>query len=163
MCAKINAPLALKFILTMYCQMCLNLIRQRHKNKPMNQKTKILIVEDDTPLAMMMTHVLTCAGCDVQVADTGKKGLELAQEIHFDLITLDIDLPDANGVSICLKLIQRHVSRKTPVVFVSGRQSEQDMQRGLEAGAVDYIVKPFGMEFAPRLLSHVGQEREISH
>jgi len=125
-------------------------------------KIRILVVEDDTPLAMMMVHVLSRAGCDVQVANTGKKGLELAQECKFDLITLDIDLSDANGVSICLELKQRHVSRKTPVVFVTGRQSEQDLRRGLDAGAVDYIVKPFGMEFAPRLLSHVGREREIS-
>jgi len=125
-------------------------------------KTKILIVEDDTPLAMMMVHVLSRAGCDVEVANTGKKGLELAQQSKFYLITLDIDLSDGNGFSLCLELKQRHLSRKTPVVFVSGRQSEQDIQRGIEAGAVDYITKPFGVEFAPRLLSHVGQERKIS-
>jgi DNA-binding response OmpR family regulator len=118
-------------------------------------KVKILIVEDDIPLAMMMVHVLTRAGCDVQVASTGKKGLELAQQNKFDIITLDIDLPGIGGLEICAELKQRHLSRNTPVVFVTGRLGEQNMQRGLEAGAVDYISKPFGMEFAPRLLSHV--------
>jgi DNA-binding response OmpR family regulator len=123
---------------------------------------KILIVEDDTPLAMMMVHVLSYLGCDVQVASTGKRGLELAQQNKFDLITLDIDLPGISGLEICGELKQRHLTRHTPVVFVTGRLAEQDMQRGLEIGAVDYITKPFGVEFAPRLLSHVGREREIS-
>ena len=120
----------------------------------MNRKARILIVEDDTPLAMMMVHVLSRAGCDVQVASTGKKGLELAQANRFDLITLDIDLPGISGLEICRELKQRHLSRNTPVVFVTGRLAEQDMQRGLEVGAVDYITKPFGVEFASRILSH---------
>ncbi|MGO8765033.1 MAG: response regulator transcription factor [Limisphaerales bacterium] len=120
-----------------------------------NGKVRVLIVEDDTPLAMMMVYVLSRAGCDVQVASTGKKGLELAQASRFDLITLDIDLPGISGLEICGELKQRHLTRHTPVVFVTGRLAEQDMQRGLEAGAMDYITKPFGLEFAPRLLSHV--------
>lgn len=123
-------------------------------------KARILIVEDDTPVAMMMTFLLARAGCETQVAATGRKGMELAQENRFDLITLDIDLPDISGYQVCLELKQRHLSRKTPVVFVTGRLAEQDVQRGLDAGAVDYITKPFGLEFAPRLLSHVRQMEE---
>jgi DNA-binding response OmpR family regulator len=127
---------------------------EQHDETP---KVRILIVEDDMPLAMMMVHVLSRAGCDVQVASTGKNGLKLAQENRFDLITLDIDLPVTSGLEICLELKQRHLTRHTPVVFVTGRLAEQDVQRGLEAGAVDYITKPFGVEFAPRLLSHIKQ------
>lgn len=123
---------------------------------------KILIVEDDTPLAMMMVHMLSHLGCDVQVASTGKRGLELAQQNKFDLITLDIDLPGISGLEICGELKQRHLTRHTPVVFVTGRLAEQDMQRGLEIGAVDYITKPFGVEFAPRLLSHVRRKQVAS-
>ena len=121
----------------------------------MKNKAKILIVEDDTPLAMMMVHVLSRAGCDVQVASTGEKGLELAKENRFDLITLDIDLPGVSGLEICQELKQLHISHRTPVVFITGRPCEQDIQSGLELGAVGYIPKPFGMEFAPRLLSHL--------
>jgi DNA-binding response OmpR family regulator len=127
-----------------------------------NGKVRILIVEDDTPLAMMMVHVLSRLGCDVQVASTGKKGLELAQVGRFDLITLDIDLPGISGLEICLELKQKHLTRHTPVVFVSGRLGEEDVQRGFEAGAVDYITKPFGVEFAPRLLSHTKQTETIA-
>jgi OmpR-family two-component system manganese-sensing response regulator len=118
-------------------------------------KLKILIVEDDVSLAMMMVHVLSRAGCDVQVASTGEKGLELSTESKFDLITLDIDLPGISGLEICRELKQRHISHQTPVVFITGRPSEQDVKRGLELGAVDYIPKPFGVEFAPRLISHI--------
>lgn len=122
----------------------------------MTKKTRILIVEDDTPLAMMMVHVLSRAGCDVQVASTGEKGLKLAQENRFDLITLDIDLPGgSSGLEICRELKQRHLTRNTPIVFVSARATIENQQRALELGAADFIEKPFGVEFAPRLLSHI--------
>lgn len=121
----------------------------------MKGKAKILIVEDETPVAMMMVHILSRAGCDVQVASTGEKGLELAKENRFDLITLDVDLQDISGFEVCQELKQRHISHRTPIVFITGRPCKQDVQRGLELGAVDYITKPFGLEFAPRLISHI--------
>lgn len=117
---------------------------------------KILIVEDETPVAMMMVHVLSQAGCDVQVANTGEKGMKLAQENKFDLIALEIDLPDTSGFEICSELKQRHYSRRTPIVFISGQPCENDRQRSLELGAVDYISKPFDAPgFVPRILSHI--------
>jgi DNA-binding response OmpR family regulator len=118
-------------------------------------KPRILIVEDDTPLAMMMASLLTRAGCEVHGAHTGEKALRLAQEIKFDLITLDIDLPDMSGFEICLELKQRHLFRHTPIIFISARPCDEDRQRIFELGAADYITKPFGIEFAPRLLSHI--------
>ena len=127
----------------------------------MTGKAKILIIEDDTPVAMMMVNVLSRAGCDVQVANTGQKGMELARENKFDLITLDVDLPDISGFEICSELKQRHLSYHTPIVFVSGRPCENDRQRGLDLGAVDYITKPFdARDFVSRLLSQVGRARE---
>ncbi|MGH7954057.1 MAG: response regulator transcription factor [Limisphaerales bacterium] len=116
---------------------------------------KILIVEDETAVASMMVILLNRAGCEASVAYNGKAGMKLATEIKFDLIALDIDLPDMSGFEICEEIKQRHFSRRTPVVFVSGRPCKQDIERGLKLGAVDYITKPFGMEFASRLLSHV--------
>ena len=121
----------------------------------MSAKIKILIVEDEKPVAQMMEILLKRTGCDVLIAHTGKAGMELASEKKFDLIVLDIDLPDMNGFEICREIKQRHFSRQTPVVFVSGRHCEQDIGRSLKLGAVDYIMKPFRMEFAARLLSHV--------
>ncbi len=119
----------------------------------MNIKPKILIVEDDTPVAMMMTYLLTRAGCEVSVAHTGKGGMQLAQENKFSLIALDIDLPDINGLEVCKELKQRHFSRHTPIVFMSGRPLNEDVRHGLEVGAVDYITKPFGADdFVRRII-----------
>ena len=114
------------------------------------------MVEGETPVAMMMVNVLTQAGCDVLVADTGEKGMELAQENKFDLIVLAVDLPDTNGFDICNELKQTHASRRTPIVLISGRPTEKDRQHGLELGAADYIEKPFGAsDFVQRILSHI--------
>ena len=126
-------------------------------------KAKILIVEDELPVALFMVALLTHAGCEVEVAPTGKKGMELAQENRFDLITLDVDLPDANGFEICRELKQRHISRHTPIVFISGRVCEGDQQRGRDVGAADYIIKPFAaLDFARRLLSHIKRQKKFA-
>jgi DNA-binding response OmpR family regulator len=122
----------------------------------MNKKFKVLVVEDELPLAMMMVHLLTHAGCDVEMAPTGRKGLELAQKIQFDLITLDIDLPDANGFEICRQLKERQIYRDIPVVMISGRPLEENMKQTMEVGAVDYISKPFDVtEYIFRIISHL--------
>lgn len=119
-------------------------------------KAKILIVEEQISVAMMMVYLLTRTDCETEVATTGKKAMRLAEEGNFDLITLDVDLPDASGFEICRRLRENPRLYDTPIVFVSGRPCEQDVQRGLELDAVDYIAKPFDtLDFAPRLLSHI--------
>jgi DNA-binding response OmpR family regulator len=101
-------------------------------------------------------NVLTQAQCDVLVAPSGTKGLELARENKFDLIVLAVDLPDISGLEICNELKQSHLTRHIPIVFLSGRPCEEERRRSLELGAVDYIVKPFDTaDFALRLLSYV--------
>jgi DNA-binding response OmpR family regulator len=117
---------------------------------------KILIVEDDTPVALMIVFLLTRAGCETVMATTGKMAMQMAEAGNFDLITLDVDLPDGNGFKLCSRLKEHPGLHDTPVVFVSGRSCLEDQQRGLDVGAADYITKPFEtFEFAPRLLSHV--------
>jgi DNA-binding response OmpR family regulator len=128
----------------------------------MNQKAKILIVEDDMPVAMMIAYLLTREKCEVAFAHTAKKGMQLAEEGSFDLITLDVDLPDGNGFNLCSRLKENPRLRDTAIVFVSARSSLEDQQHGLDLGAADYITKPFEtFEFAPRLLSHVRQTKEV--
>ena len=124
----------------------------------MTRRPKILMVEDDTPVAMMAVYWLTRSGCDVSAAYTAEKGMELASGKKFDLIVLNTDLP-INGFEICREFKQRHISRKTPVVFVSAQFCEQDVQRGLELGAVDYITKPFDVsDFVRRILLHAQKQ-----
>jgi DNA-binding response OmpR family regulator len=121
----------------------------------MTRKTKILIVEDEVSLACLMIAALTQAGCDVEAACTGRKAMKIAAENKFDLITLDIKLPDATGFDLCSELKGRHISRNTPIVFVSGSPSPEDIAEGRKRGAVDHIAKPFEItDFVYRIVFH---------
>src|SRR5208283_1749885 len=127
----------------------------------MSVKAKILIVESETPLAMMMVSALTQAGCDAQVAHTGRKGLALARENKFDLIVLAVELSDINGFEICDELRQRHLSRRTPIILIARELRDQDQQRSQKIGVVDYIVRLFdSADFVQRIRSHTGLKSE---
>jgi DNA-binding response OmpR family regulator len=121
----------------------------------MAEKTKILVIEDEMPVALMMVFLLARVGYDVTTATNGKKGIELASATRFDVITLDMDLPDIKGFEICRELKRRHISRNTPIIFVTGQPHEENRQRALELGAADYIEKPFDMsDFIFRIATH---------
>jgi DNA-binding response OmpR family regulator len=124
-----------------------------------NQKVKILIVEDEAPVAVTMSFLLTRAGCETEIATTKAKAMQMMQSSRFDLITLDVTMPDCNGFDLCAEIRQNPRLSHIPIVFVSGRSSLEDQQHGLDVGASDYITKPFGMEFVPRLLSNVRTAR----
>ena len=86
--------------------------------------------------------------------------MRLAQEGKFDLITLDIDLPDTDGLELCRRLKQDAHLCHIPVIFVSGRPYEGNRQRCFELGAADYIVKPFDVSvFVSRIFSHLKTAR----
>lgn len=126
----------------------------------MSDKAKILVVEDDMAVAMMMTYLLSQAGCEVETTLTGRKGMELATTRRFDLIILDVDLdvPQLSGFDICQELKQRHISYRTPILFISGNATEERRSRAFEIGAADFIEKPFGREnFVSRILSLVNE------
>jgi len=113
-----------------------------------------LIVENGIPTAMMMVSLFTQAGFDVEAAAKGKKGMEIAQERKFDLIVLETNLPDLSGLKICAELKQRHISYRTPIVFLSNRHGDEYRERALELGAADFIEKPFdARDFLSRILS----------
>jgi DNA-binding response OmpR family regulator len=121
----------------------------------MTDRIKILIVEDEIPVAMMMAYLLNQVGCEVETACNAKKGLQLARCGNFDLIALDVDLLGMNGFEICRRLKDNSRLYQTPIVFVSGRPCEEDVQHGLRLGAADYIIKPFEVtDFIFRIISH---------
>lgn len=128
----------------------------------MTGKAKILIVEDETSVAMMMAYVLNHAGCEVQVAWNAEKAMRLAQDGDFDLITLDIDLPGTSGFEICSRLKQNSCLRDIPVIFVSGRPHEEDRRHAFELGAVDFIIKPFEVtDLIFRIISHAKRSGSV--
>jgi DNA-binding response OmpR family regulator len=122
-------------------------------------KAKILVIEDHPEVLNTMVFLLERERCSVVAAQTGVQGMELARDGDFDLITLDVDLPGINGFEICRNLKQDPVLRQMPVMFVSGRSCDKDINHGLALGAVDYIIKPFdALAFVSRVLSHIGSK-----
>ena len=101
---------------------------------------KILIVEDDAPIAELLAYRLRKEGYDTGIAGTGAKALQLAAGVHPDLILLDWQLPDISGLEVCRRVNEElHI----PVIMVTARNMVEDKVLGLEAGADDYITKPF--------------------
>lgn len=110
------------------------------KNKPKTQKNhRILVVEDERPLANALKLKLSNHGLDVTIASDGNEGLKAALSGGYDLILLDIILPGVDGFAI---LEQIHGKKsKTPVVVLSNLGQPEDQQRAKELGAVQYCVK----------------------
>ncbi len=101
-----------------------------------------VVVEDDADIADVISSLLDRTGFDVQVARTGSDALRLIREIRPDLVTLDLTLPDIDGVEVCRQI---RASSDCYVIVVSARTAEVDRLIGLEVGADDYLSKPFSL------------------
>ena len=102
--------------------------------------TKILIVEDDTVLNQTLTFNLKLAGHQVTSAYTVQQAQAELKDNRFDMVVLDVNLPDGSGLDLCKQI---KASTAIPVVFLTANDMESDMIRGYEVGADDYITKPF--------------------
>jgi len=102
--------------------------------------TLVLVVDDDQDLAEMLGIVLTGAGIDVEMVGRGDEALEAFRETNPDLVLLDVMLPGIDGVEVCKQI---RAESMVPIVMLTARGDTQDVVAGLEAGADDYIVKPF--------------------
>lgn len=100
---------------------------------------KILIVEDEEPIANLIRMNLAKAGYECEVAYDGKSAADILQENRYDLCIFDIMLPEINGY----ELLEYAVSMDMPVIFLTAKGETRDKVKGLRAGAVDYITKPF--------------------
>ncbi|MGU5716782.1 response regulator [Aeromonas taiwanensis] len=101
---------------------------------------KILLVDDDLELTQLLTEILTLEGFQVTVAEDGEEGLQRLGEQSFDLVLLDVMMPRLNGFAMLTRLRKTH---DTPVLMLTARGDSQDRVNGLEAGADDYLAKPF--------------------
>jgi DNA-binding response OmpR family regulator len=105
------------------------------------QMASILIVEDSPPQALKLKLALESSGCQVHWAETGLGGVDMARKNQFDLIVLDIELPDISGFEVCKKLKEDTNLADIPVIMMTTRDHAEDVLNGLEVGAVDYIPK----------------------
>jgi len=119
-------------------------------------KRKVLIVDDDTSILMLLYDVLTENGLDVETAESAEHALQLIQNQQFDLILLDIMMKGLSGLELCRKIRDRV---RCPILFLSAKDSIRDIVRGLDLGADDYITKPFVVEeLVARIHAHLRRE-----
>jgi len=104
----------------------------------------VLVVDDDPPLLRMLARSLDAEGFDVSVAADGGAALLAAERAAPDVIVLDVTMPGVNGLSVCRRL--RSKGLPTPILMLTARDAVADRVAGLEAGADDYLVKPFAIE-----------------
>ena len=102
--------------------------------------TKILLVEDDGQIASYLGELLRAEGFDTQIAGSKKEASECLLIQAFDLVLLDVSLPDGNGFSICAEIKREY---EIPVIFLTASGDEYSVVAGLDMGADDYIAKPF--------------------
>jgi DNA-binding response OmpR family regulator len=119
----------------------------------------ILLVEDEVKLARFVELELTSEGYQVTVANDGMTGLSLARESTPDLAILDWMLPGLTGVEICRRL--RATGSKIPVILLTAKDEISDRVAGLDAGANDYVIKPFSIEeLLARIRAHLRRTEE---
>ncbi len=104
---------------------------------------KILVVEDTKEIASLVKFKLLSAGFDVKVAGDGQAGLALAKEFMPDLIIMDVMMPVMNGLETLMNLKSDFKCRSIPVILLTAQSTEEEVVRGLELGADDYVTKPF--------------------
>ena len=105
---------------------------------------RLLVVDDEPFLRDAVAASLTFLGYQVATAETGTEGLRLAREQPFDLVVLDVMLPDTDGFEVVRRL--RREGSWVPVIFLTARDTREDKVNGLSIGADDYLTKPFGLE-----------------
>jgi two-component system OmpR family response regulator len=125
---------------------------------------KVLVVDDEPPITELLNMSLGFEGYEVQVATSGRSGLELAKSFRPDLIVLDVMMPDLDGFQVLRRL--REEGNKVPVLFLTARDAVEDRVSGLTAGADDYLAKPFSLaELSARvgsILRRVGSSPDRS-
>src|SRR5579859_3526519 len=104
---------------------------------------KILVIEDEPQIVMGLRDALEFEGFRVSAAGKGKEGIALARMDSPDAVILDLMLPDMNGYSVCEEI--RRWSAFVPIIMLTARSQETDKIRGLDAGADDYVTKPFSV------------------
>lgn len=121
---------------------------------------KVLLVEDDEALRITLAEQLELhEEFSIQAVESGAAALEAAKSVHYDLILLDVGLPDMDGRDVC-RLIRRH-GVKSPIIMLTAQDGDADTILGLDAGANDYVTKPFKIAvLLARMRAHLRQHEQ---
>jgi len=107
---------------------------------------KILIVDDDVTITELMKSLVSMEGHEPTTVNDSLQAMEVAKSVDPDLITLDLMMPGLTGFELCKMLSKDPDFSKTPIIIISARDDPESKRQALEAGAKDYITKPFGVE-----------------
>ena len=116
---------------------------------------KILIAEDDQDIRELVVLTLQFNGFEVVSAVDGAQAVEKAQTDEFDLILMDVRMPRMTGYEACRHLRGMEATKSVPIIFLSAKGQESEIQQGLEAGATEYILKPFAPDVLARKINEV--------
>lgn len=131
-----------------------------NKNTPKN-KPHVVVVDDVNSNLDFIADVLQAEEIDIKVAVNGKEALEVIRKHLPDLILLDIAMPELDGYEVCKELKKDTLTRDIPVIFLTAKILQEDIVKGFEVGAVDYIVKPFNIkELISRVKTHLELRRK---
>ena len=103
----------------------------------------ILVVDDEAPIRLMLQQVLTQEGYDIVTAEDGKEGLDLILKSTPDLILLDLRMPRLDGITFLKAMRTDPKTRSIPVIVLTGLKSRETLEQAMEAGADDFVTKPF--------------------
>jgi len=127
----------------------------------MDQRKKILIIEDEKDISRILKDYISMNGYEAVVAENGKDGLQLCQTWGPDFIVLDIMLPDMDGIDLCRQIRE---TNQVPILILSARGSDTDKVLGLGFGADDYMTKPFSLsELVARINAHLRRAGSLVH
>jgi len=105
---------------------------------------RVLLIEDNREIAGVLFDYFECIGMELDYADNGELGLQLALDNEFDIIILDLMLPRMDGLTVCNQLRER--GNTTPILMLTALDSREDMLKGFDHGADDYLTKPFDLD-----------------
>jgi DNA-binding response OmpR family regulator len=122
---------------------------------------KILVAEDERDIRELIAFTLRFAGFDVELVGNGADAVDMAATVEPELILMDVRMPRMTGYEACKALKENPVTKDIPVVFLSAKGQESEIQEGLEVGALDYILKPFAPDEltsqVKRILQQIGK------
>lgn len=104
---------------------------------------RVLLAEDEPDIQLITRLALEDAGCSVVAVNDGQAAIECAVSEHFDVVLLDVMMPRVDGFTTCARLREDPRTRTLPVIFLTARSQEPEVERGLAIGARGYIIKPF--------------------
>jgi adenylate cyclase len=122
--------------------------------------SRILLVEDAPANIQVVSSILKEHGCQISVATSGQQALDVLGRVRPDLILLDVMMPGMDGFETCKRIKDSTTWREIPIIFLTARNETADIVRGFEAGAVDYVAKPFN---APELVARVQTHLTLDH